>query len=471
MHIRTNNPTQYLFILMLLQLFFTGCKKYLTLQPEDQYTEEQVFGNETSVQQALNGLYVNLSDQHAYGFQLTLYAVEYMAQQYTNTNNTSAQPNLLSYNYSDPGTATIFQKIWSKAYQNILKTNKFLENLDNAKAGSVIPSSRIGQIRGEALAMRAMIHFDLLRLFGPMDPENVAIPYYSGVTTVTQPILSGKAVLDAVITDFNKAAELLENDPVITQGTAAAGGDYYTGYRNRRLNYFAVKGLLARAYLFGGNKQQANQLAKEVLDKGEKWFGWLPYTAILSAGANPDRIFSTEVLFGIDNRGIYNFYTEYFASGNETPSYPLPTRLSAVFENNINDYRYTSTWLQNTLGWRTFSKFADIQDKTKPWRFLQPLLRKSELYYILAETENVPQNAIEYLNTVRFNRGLGNLPPTADLPAEITKEYQKEFYGEGQLFFYYKRRNTPKINNGSAASGTVVPNYVVPLPEQEINLR
>jgi hypothetical protein len=46
--------------------------------------------------------------------------------------------------------------------------------------------------------------------------------------------------------------------------------------------------------------------------------------------------------------------------------------------------------------------------------------------------------------------------------------------GEGQMFFYYKRNAMETIPNGSSTSGnTSMPlkNYVVPVPESEIDNR
>ena len=49
---------------------------------------------------------------------------------------------------------------------------------------------------------------------------------------------------------------------------------------------------------------------------------------------------------------------------------------------------------------------------------------------------------------------------------EISKEYRKEFIGEGQWFFYCKRINRKELPNA------IVPfnenYYVLPLPDQEI---
>ena len=55
--------------------------------------------------------------------------------------------------------------------------------------------------------------------------------------------------------------------------------------------------------------------------------------------------------------------------------------------------------------------------------------------------------ATDLLDTVRVHRnlpkyGLAALPADS-LNKEIQKEYQKEFIGEGQMFFFYKRKNLP----------------------------
>ena len=123
---------------------------------------------------------------------------------------------------------------------------------------------------------------------------------------------------------------------------------------------------------------------------------------------------------------------------------------------------------------KTFFKYEDVTDKTKVFRLQIPMFKLSEMYLIAAETSTVPATGISYLNTLRFNRGLGNLATTAVLATEVTKEYRKEFIGEGQLFFYYKRINSANIPNGAAASGNLTMNatqYVVPLPDSEINFQ
>lgn len=150
---------------------------------------------------------------------------------------------------------------------------------------------------------------------------------------------------------------------------------------------------------------------------------------------------------------------------------PLPGRLEATYEKNENDYRYPNVFLVGgAKTYRTFYKYADVSAPTTPWRFLQPLIRKTELYYIIAETDADQGKALGLLNTVRFNRGLTPLAAgTAVLP-EITKEYQKEFWGEGQLYFYFKRQNTATIPNGNT-TGTITAVYTMTLPLSETTPR
>jgi hypothetical protein len=76
-----------------------------------------------------------------------------------------------------------------------------------------------------------------------------------------------------------------------------------------------------------------------------------------------------------------------------------------------------------------------------------PMVRLTEMYYIAAEcavTNGDSTTATALLDTVRVHRNLPVYPAVltqASLNTEIQKEYQKEFIGEGQMFFFYKRKN------------------------------
>ena len=77
------------------------------------------------------------------------------------------------------------------------------------------------------------------------------------------------------------------------------------------------------------------------------------------------------------------------------------------------------------------------------------LMKVSEAYYILAEALGTSTSEVynsaeawSYLSYIREQRGVtttvGN---DATLKTLLTKEYIREFTGEGQVFFYFKRNN------------------------------
>jgi hypothetical protein len=470
---------RYIIILLLCGLVITGgCKKYLDVQPETSYTELQVYSNEKAIQQALNGLYLNLAANQLYGANLTTTTVEMMAQRYK-PRTLSNNPDLSVFNYyqySATAAQNTFDTLWRQGYSTILAANLFLSKIDNSVSAKVITAAHADELKGEAIAVRAMMHFDLLRLFGPQFPKDSsspAIPYYTKADGQSQPILNGGAVLANVIADLTQALQLLAADPVTTSGIML-NAEFYKGSRNQRLNFYAVKGLLARAYLWEGDNQHAHDAALSVLTDGEKWFPWTTYD-VANDPVNPDRIFSSEVLFSVYNPSLYLNFNTYFSASLQDGYIlaPDPTRLANVYENNEGDYRYSVNWKVLGKSYRTFFKYADLTLPALPWRFLQPVIRKSEMYFILAETDPDQTAALNYLNTARRNRGLTSLIAPVDIPNELHKEYQKEFWGEGQLFFYYKRINATGVPDAAYPYDflTVNPAYVVPLPLSETTTR
>ncbi|WEK37535.1 MAG: RagB/SusD family nutrient uptake outer membrane protein [Candidatus Pseudobacter hemicellulosilyticus] len=459
-------------------LFLLGsCNKYLDVQPEAAYTEVQVYSNEAALQQAFNGLYIDLSSRSLYGANLSTTLVELLAQRYKPMNDGGYGLSVFNrYTYSSQVAINHLDTLWRKSYSLILATNLFLSRIDNSISGRVISETNGQLLKGEALAIRAMMHFDLLRLFGPVyatGSAQPAIPYYTVADGKMQPVLPATEVMDKVMTDLREAVSLLANDPVISQGIVA-GTDFYGSARNQRLNYFAVKALMARAFLWSGNKQAAHDAALSVLTEGEKWFPWVSTEAV-TTGTNPDRIFAPEILFSIYNQQLYNQYDQYF-NPSLLDGYilvPDPLRLTEVYEGFQQDYRFVQTWLiGGGKTYRSSYKYAPIAASAS-WRFLQPLLRKSELYFILAETDPDPAAGLDYLNTARRRRGLANLGSTVSLSAELRKEYQKEFWGEGQLFFFYKRINANNVPDAGLPYvwATVAPTYMVPLPLSETSTR
>jgi len=471
---------------LLFCLLIISCNDYLDIKPEDKYLEEDIFSSKEGIQTVLNGVYSNMSDRDTYGGNLTMSTVDVLAQRYLSLTKKHKWFYHATYEYGEGKVENTFNAIWSKMYVNILNMNNFIQNLDTYSGILSLEEENI--LRGEALGLRAMHHLDLLRLFGPIystNSEALAIPYSSEAKAEKTEILSASRIMELVLADLTEAEKFLENDPIREYGktesfnSSSSGLSSFFNFRNLRLNYYAVKALQARAYLYAENKVAALEAAKVVIEEGSQWFEWTPEGTVISDQENPDRVFSPEILFAVRNNNLYAQHKVLFASTLSTENILAaePKRLKDVFENNTADYRFDYSWIVPTVGgkiFKTFYKFDDIQNKDKKFRFMQPLIRMTEMYYIAAETEVDSQTALDYLNTARYNRGLVALENDANLQNEILKEYQREFFGEGQLFYYYKRNNFTSIPNGSTPNGTInmgADQYVVPLPLSETTTR
>ncbi|QJB31896.1 RagB/SusD family nutrient uptake outer membrane protein [Chitinophaga oryzae] len=472
----------HLLIFVLTMTATASCNKYLDVQPEDRLLEETVYSDRKSIRNALNGIYLNLAKPGLYGENLSSTTVDVMAQ-YFDVPAYTGRPflQLSRYDYNDAGVREYMTTIWSDSYSAILNINIFIRQLESDS--SIVSGEERRLMLGEAYGLRGLLAFDLLRLFGPVyqtDSTKAAIPYPVKPQSEVQPQLPATQVMANVLDDLTHAAAFLAKDPVRTQGANAGApeGDAYFSWRNRRMNYFAVQGLLARALLYQGNTSNAKTIAAAVINEAGRWFPWSPADASAPGISNPDRVFSSEILFGLDNNHMYQTQQNWFAAINGPLQILIPaaSRLDNIYESNPDDYRYRS-WFAVDLTTnridKVFQKYRDVKDLSKAFRRLQPLLRMSEMYYIAAEGTPDDNEAAALLNTVRTNRGLPPLTLHGDKRDQLTLEYQKECWGEGQLFFYYKRINRQSIPRATG-SGVIRMNstkYVVPLPLSETTLR
>lgn len=454
-----------------------SCKKWLDVKPQDQSTQSTAYATKTSTYQVLNSIYLSMAGGKMYGAYMTMFYPEILAQQY-NIGTNHSYYTLSTYDYTLAKQLTYIDAIWSNTYTQIAQVNNFLQGIDQYKT---LDPWQDSVVRGESYGLRAYMHLDMLRLYGPMynsaDSGNLSIPYYSVISTTFNPYLKASQVMDSIEADLIRAEQFLANDPILSYGVAGNTNDAFFTKRNYRMNYYAVKALQARFYMYRGNKTAAYAAANVVISKAQSLFPWITTTALITNANNPDRVFSTELLFALQSTDMYGNYNNYYSPTLLETSIlaPLPNRLVTTFEDPANaaDFRYTNLWIYPSTGtksFRTFYKYADVQSPATAFRYMMPMLRMSEMYYIAAECAPDNATAFAYLNTVRYNRNLTNLTGTTTLRSELTKEYQKEFIGEGQLFYYYKRINQATIPNGAATSGSITmtsAKYVVPKPASE----
>ncbi len=397
-----------------------SCKKWLDVKPQDKFTEVQVFANKDNLHQAFNGIYLQMSKSALYGANLTMLLPELLAQNYNIPANHSYY-QYAQYNFADAGVSSRLDNIWSSAYVTIANINSFISKLSNTKG--VITTAQDSVLRGEAVGLRAFLHFDLLRLFGPMyntaDSILPSIPYYRTISTTINPYLTAKDAMDSISADLQMAEGLLQNDPVITYGVPGDPGlnaDPFYKSRNYRMNYYAVKALQARVNLYRGAKAAAWDAAQLVINNAQNFFPWIVPTNVVSSKDNPDRAFSTEMIFTVQSLDLYSNYNSYYAPTLSDLGIlaPIDTRLKTMMEEATypNDYRLNPSWIYpsaSSKSYRTFYKFADMASPTISYRYRMPFLRISDMYYIAAECAPDNTSAIGLINKLRFNRAIPNL--------------------------------------------------------------
>ena len=296
-----------------------------------------------------------------YGKNLTYGMIDLMGRRYVASNslryavdNTEIYASLISnHSYSDADLAPLIEDVWEETFATILNANVILDNAEQ-KRGSVLTENDYNLIKGDMLALRAFLHFDMLRMFGPVysrNPEQESIPYNNNRDAQVYNLLPARSVIyDYLIPDLNTAEENLKAaDPILTEGPLTStieGEDNYTRYRQLRLNYYAVILLKARIYLWAGDKTNALAEAQKLTDDPQvkTWFPFVNPDELF--GSLPDRTFSTEVLFGFYDSGRNSIYTDNFDGANLTSSRLLQPRNGYIEElyNNTIDYRYRSQW-------------------------------------------------------------------------------------------------------------------------------
>lgn len=474
--------------LICLLLLMASCNKWLDVDPKTQVKEGKQFSSKQGYIDALFGIYQQAAEITSYGGQLTYSMLDIMAQRYENKSSTiNIIGKLARYSYTDSEVQTAIGVVFGSQYKIIAQANFVLKNVDQSEG--VLDQTSKNIIKGEALAMRAYVHFDLARLFSDRyaDGANASAPsvaYLKDFTVTPQSRLNLGAVLALCEADLKEAETLLAVHQTIDQiekNQGSTNADLFLQYRQNHMNYWAVKALLARLYLYKGDKVNAFKYANEVINS-QKFSFIVPANINADASAiTSDLTFTSEHVFSIYVSGLKTRADDVFkntgVAGEQTDLWSTRAKLDATYQAALVGYgtdirrpgATKSLWNEIASSTVYTKKYwSDATGNVK--QRLIPLIRLSEMYYIAAEAAPSIAEGIKYLNVVRANRLIPEIaaPATeAEFEAEIRFEYRKEFYAEGQLWFYYKRKNVATIPDGIANPMTTA-KYVFPIPNDEL---
>lgn len=475
----------YYLLLTFATISLTGCNDWLDVSPRSQIKSDVLFQTEEGFKQALNGVYIKLGQATLYGNNTSMYIPETLAQMWKipSKNSNLAMYSLGNYDFTESNTETTLSDTFKDYYNAIAQLNDILTQLKSNKDVK-FEYNNDKLIEGEILGLRAFLHLDILRFWGPV-PENAingesTIPY---VTEITNDIskLSSKTweeVLTALEQDLNNAETLLEiYDPIVYANTDSLNYAYYVGIgsmpkdewqmmRKGRFNYYAVLGAKARFYHWINNKELAIKYSKMVINANK-----MPLCT--ESSIQKSLTMYPEHLFGIENVNLLDLIQQKYSSSNaiytQTKSY-----VEKCYENNIhaNDIRYTNNryWkeeIYDGINVNTFYKYIG-NDKIGSDKRI-PLLRMAEMYLILIENLTL-EEAKTYFTTYRISRGLSASIDESSMSSNearltrLEKEYLKEFFGEGQMFFFYKKHNYKKFN-WPKTFNVPTNGYIIPKPK------
>ena len=454
----------------------SSCEKWLEATSSSQVAGDKLFASRSGFHEALIGIYLSMGSNSQYGMMYTWFFNDVVCVPYSISSTYDIKLRQ-QHQYENSVVYTQVDRMWANGYNTIANINKTLFELESRR-NVVTDDLEYNLIKGELLAARAYIHFDIMRMFGleSWNGENASkytIPYSTEYSSVAPPQHTYAETADLIVKDIREALECLKDDPV--RGVkrddfdAVLNSDGFWSDRQKRFNYYAVEAMLARVSLWRRDFVTAGQLAQEVVQNATATglVHWLDVDAFREQTEYDyrDWTFSCEHLFSLEITQLFTYVQYIFLN----PSSPLSgllvdapsvqsmyVSLPDLGIDDLNeDVRGPSGLLKYGANGYQLYKFYGSNGYFEQYRNRMPMIRLSEMYLILAEAALQAfdyDGAMDYLDQVRFHRGVSasiKLHPAAggaimenkaDLVAShILLEYLREMIGEGQFLYALKR--------------------------------
>lgn len=456
-------------------MFASSCEEWLTIRPKDKIEKAKLYETEEGFWQALNGIYALLYDNYGVvNSSWQPYYLENLAGIWTVSAN-SVGEKLAKHAYKDAGVDSKLAEVFLKFYKLIAHCNTILSYVDKV---DFLPERSYNLIKGEALALRAFFHFDLIRIWGPM-PTNVDegytyLPYVTQVSKQSMPYYTYTDYMKLLQEDLIAAEALLgKSEPLLKYScdelnTSTLMDEYDRlefYYRQHHMNYFGVCALRARFALWMGDKESAVTYAKIVKDaknaNGSSKFRLGTAADIdMSNNENNTRSLGMEHIIG-HYISYFNWDSSYGRTGGDQ-IYMDISKVNDLFSDG-NDYR-KANWIQMTED----KKYMTINKYICYNNLWVPLIRLSEMYLILAETLPLDEANVVYKEFCEAKGCSYEVLSEGNRQNKILMEYYRDFLGEGQIFYANKRMAVESMLwiKEDVAEGQ----YMLPLPSRESDL-
>ncbi|MFY0600795.1 MAG: RagB/SusD family nutrient uptake outer membrane protein [Cyclobacteriaceae bacterium] len=484
------NSLYILAALFLMILLGTSCDSLLDVDADGNISGD-VYESEANIKSALSGAYYSLGGIYdgvdggeLFGGDFMLIPALFVAQNGSEVSWDRSNAPLYSdfIDNSVVNTNVRIESNWRRSYEVINLLNNVIKNIDNV-------TTEKDKIQGEALAMRAMLYFEMVRLWGPeydaSTTSTTTIPLLTEpieeVEDITTPTLATvSAIYDRVETDLTQASTLLQ--PLGKNGT--------------NISYYTCQAYLMRLAMHKGLYDDAESFADNILGANAFQLVNTPVEAFNNANNSTEDIFAIQQTIS-DNTGDITSgtgLTNNYASLNgvgigafRVLGGGLVTKATSLqngpqFSNaDLRGMRDRDSNTQYTAADVNAAFYRHITSTSlfSPSKFMAsdrviPAIRLAEIYLARAEAiyqqnPSIDADAIADLNEIRTRANLVALQAsdfgTADaLMDSIKLEKKREFLYEGLIFHDLKRWDDGIGNPSTPATDA---KFILPIPQAE----
>ena len=405
---------------------------WLDLEPSTRVPSETSIQLVSEAKYALNSVYNTMQNEYAYNSRLVYYA-DVTADDMIAVSSTKRTGNYYRFNFSKDNAPSTH---WSLLYKMIANCNIVLDKIDGLPTQNDDERELRDNIKGEALCLKAMAYFDLLRLYSyPYTMDNGA--------SMGVPLVDKAADIDNKPSRSTVAKCYEEIVGDLTKGVGLIGESFHKGH----INKWGALTLLSRVYLYMNDNANAFRAAKEAIEGAEKK-GYALWTneEYPTAWANDSNAGKPgEVLFEIVNLTTDSPGKEslgYLNSGSGYKDYCLTISFYNLLASDSKDVRNQVIKISSKVPY--VNKYQPQEGEAISDANI-PLIRLSEAYLNAAEAackQNDNTNAVKYLDPIvkRANPAKTVEGETVTLD-RVLLERRKELVGEGHRLYDLMRNN------------------------------
>jgi len=470
--------------ILIAGLFFsaTSCKKTIDKSPTHALTLENAFQSISDVENSLSAAYNSLRGAGYYGRNMSILpdmAADNLVQTLESLVNFL---DITDWAYT-PQNGTIAET-WIAGFSTINNCNIIINNVD--KFTSPTTQGRANRIKAQALAMRAMVHFDLMKYFADNLDRNstsLAIPYIKTSVLESAPPsfkparMTVKEVYDNIYADLSAASAAFANiDAPINPST------------NRyKIDLIGLNAIQARVALYAKDWTIAITSSTIVINAlplasravypsiwRDESISEVAFASLFNTGEFLSRL-AGDVYSGPSNRSQFEGNPTLFATFNEADDVRFGISVRRGFGTIANPARNNNRFVVTK-----FLGKGSATDGVVDWK----AFRTGEMFLIRAEARlNSAQEAqaladLNTLRSARINNFVAGTETGTALTAAIALERRKELFMEGHRWFDLKR-TTRLIDRGSISAPTtqaILPSnrrewtWPIPQGERDANL-